>query len=649
MHKQFAPIEIVVRAIIPNVADMAFNLTEIIENLKCCLADKAWVVAHGDLLGLQCNPEKAILMNAKWQIVKKFQPAGTITITGVFASADLDFTGTTLGTQSGVVTIDLPNGTPITVGFFSGTYATISDLIDDIIAGLLNGWTGVNNDPILTLTAPVNLGVNPVGGTVTITFQPEFGKDAGTDVGGGATPKGSCTVNEPTSACYRLTFTSNNNTNRVGVWDYDTFITNIVLPVGSQPNDCCYDPVNKRIYVPCANQVNVERINCAVNPPVLLAPLAFANLTASCVFNTVDACKYITVQASNRLARVTAGDAITFSLGLYNSLTPIEVDQYSGNIWIGSGGINRLYIVDHTNIDNILVQSDLATTINGAITFYPNADPTLRRMFISDYFGQKIQSWNLDGTLDDPAFITLTSNPNTVFYSAQFDKLFVSNGSVINVYNMDGTPYTVPITIGTPPAQTINNFGDDIFHEATFGISVLAGADNLQFFKLFEAQDEVEGEFDGTVTQHVRTADENCQTEEMIEDAAEELQIYCGGCGDCSGDIQDINSSGGGTVTAIIYYGRSANPALDTVGIQALTTINLPNFVYTYPFPALASTYCYVAVPASFGLPTSIIDPGTGFSFAMNTPYAVTILGATYNVWRSENMLGGNTNAQFIQ
>lgn len=629
------------------IVNMAIDIAEIAEGTKCCVADALWKVAHNNLLGIKqdCKQE-VVLLFYKWRLLNRYVPVGTLTIISVDASAPLDFTGSELGTQSGLVVVTI--GTlSITVGFFSGNYATISDLIDDIIAGLINGWTGVNNTPILTLTAPTSLGINPVGATVTIIYAPEFGKDDGTDVGGGATPKGSCTVNEPTSACYGFTFTSNNNTNRVGVWNYDNFVTNLVLPVGSQPNDCCYDPITNRIYVPCANQVNVERISCATNPPTLMAPLAFANLTASCVFNTVDSCKYITVQASNRLARVTAGDAITFSLGLYNSLTPIEVDQYSGNIWIGSGGINRLYIVDHTNIDTILIQSDLATTINGAITFYPHSDSTRRRMFISDYFGQKIQSWNLDGTLDNPAFISLTSNPNTVFYSAQFDKLFVSNGSVVNVYNMDGSPYTVPVTIcngglcpsGLPPAQTINNFGDDIFHEATFGITVAAATDNLQFFKFFEAQADISGEFDGDVETHARTEAENCSSFEQMVKVAGDVQGYCN-CG--CGSIQDINSSGGGTLTGIVYYGRNAIQGLNESQILALTSIAKVNFAGTYSFGALASTYTHIWFPTSWGAPVSITDPNTGFPIALLTPYpTVTVLGQSYTGIVSFNQLGG--------
>jgi hypothetical protein len=620
------------------------DITSDIQAVRCCIVEKNYQIAHGKLSGIhkECEEAKTVLMHYKLRIIAAFKPIGTITITAVNADADLDFTGTTLGTQSGVVTIDLPNGTSITVGFFSGTYATISDLIDDIIAGLINGWTGVNNDPILTLTCPVNLGINPIGGTVTITFQPEFGKDAGTDVGGGSTPKGSCTVNEPTSACYGFTFTSNTNTNTVGVWNYDNFVTNIVLPVGSQPNDCCYDPVKNFIYVPCTNQNNVEVISCATNPPTLTTPLALGHISASCAYSTFDGCKYITVQASNQLAQVNAANVITLSLGQYNALTPMEIDQYSGNIWIGSGGINRLYIVDPTNINNILVQSDLATTINGAITFYPHSDSTKRRMFISDYFGQKIQEWGLDGTLINPAFITLSSNPNTVFYSSFFDKLFVSNGSVINVYNMDGTPYTVPITVGSPPAQTINNFGDDIAHEATFGITVAATTDNLQFFTLFEAQDEVEGEFEGEVTTHTRTAEENCNTEEEILTALEGLKEECKSCG-CGGSINDIQNNNPPVITGQIYYGRSDLTALTEAQILALGTANQTTFQGTFSYVASPGTYIYFACPTSFGIPSRFDNLSSPFDVIMDSSYPITmsISGVSYRIWRSANQLGG--------
>lgn len=147
-----------------------------LDKVKCCIVNRGWQSVHNRFSGkFDCAFDaKTVLMNYKYRIIKKFIPPGTVTITNVTADADIDLSTIVLfGIMSGTVEVTI--GTLIIIiSVFSGTYADLDELIDGIIAGMIGGWTGTNNDPILTVIAPSNLGVNPVGATVTVQLAPYY-------------------------------------------------------------------------------------------------------------------------------------------------------------------------------------------------------------------------------------------------------------------------------------------------------------------------------------------------------------------------------------------------------------------------------------------------------------------------------------------
>lgn len=157
------------------------NFEDIKQELRCCVVRKSWQTAHNNLFGIEdadCE-QKALLINAKFQIVDRYVEVGTVRILSVDASADIDLTGIVLGDgMSGTIYVDIA-GNVTFIASFSGDFAglTLSDFIDALIAAILaggSGFTATNNDPILTITAPLNLGANPVGSTIFITLAPVY-------------------------------------------------------------------------------------------------------------------------------------------------------------------------------------------------------------------------------------------------------------------------------------------------------------------------------------------------------------------------------------------------------------------------------------------------------------------------------------------
>lgn len=201
---------------------MIENFDTIKSELRCCVVNKAWLTAHQDIYGIEdadCE-QKALLINAKFQIVDRYIEVGRVTILSVDASADIDLTGLVLGDgMSGTIYVDIA-GNVTFIASFSGDFAglTLSDFIDALIAAMIaggSGFTGTNNDPILTVTAPLNLGANPIGSTVYITLAPTYYlryERTSPAVTGFTTGIGfPAFVNDPTSAAYGYLYVTNSD------------------------------------------------------------------------------------------------------------------------------------------------------------------------------------------------------------------------------------------------------------------------------------------------------------------------------------------------------------------------------------------------------------------------------------------------------
>jgi len=99
-----------------------------------------------------------------------------------------------------------------------------------------------------------------------------------------------------------------------------------------------------------------------------------------------------------------------------------------------------------------------------------------------------------------------------------------------------------------------------------------------------------------------------------------------------------------------LYYGDSSNAGpLTEAQIKSLANSALTSgFAGTYSFPATggAPTYKYISFPTAFGLPTSFIDPSTGFAVPMNPPATVSVTNLygqviNYYSFRTTNSMAG--------
>lgn len=620
------------------------ELDEQIDNLECCVANMGWQTAHNSLLGIkdeECE-NKFILANEKFKIVRDYIPIGTITALSL--TIDIDDLG--LAYPNSFSWALVSGGSVIASG--TGTYATITAFILAIILAIQSGTAGYSvtqNGTVLTIVPPTPLVPSLIGQTLTVTLNAFFQKDAGenTTLQG----KGSCVVNDPTSACNGYTFIANYTSDSVSVYNYDIFVATIAFPVNSQPNDCEYDPVTNSVYVPCINLAATRIIDCSTSPPTLTGTvLATGASSSNVVYNPVNQCKYVSAPGSNQVVRIDASNTLVIIPGTIGATT-MAVNEYNGEVWVISS-ILAVVIGWIINPDTNVIVDTFPSNYQYTLAFYPGIGSSYGRMFIGDYSGQRVQEWDLSHNVINANFISVSTNVVSVFYSRIFDKLFVgiSVSTGINVYNMDGTNNTAPITIGSPVNGTGNNFNDDNEHGAVTRIVYppVGGQDNLEFINQSFEQAEISAEFEATDTQ---SEEENCSTYEQVLNTVEQLQTICG-CG-CGEDIQDINSSNNnGQMTGVIYYGKDSDDALDAAGIQALNSTTAPNFAGTFSYP-VGSEYVYFAYLTSWGTPTRFKDLIGGLDIVMDTPYSVTILSQAYTVYRSFNLLGGAQSMEVQQ
>lgn len=108
---------------------------------------------------------------------------------------------------------------------------------------------------------------------------------------------------------------------------------------------------------------------------------------------------------------------------------------------------------------------------------------------------------------------------------------------------------------------------------------------------------------------------------------------------------------GGGGGTPVIYYGRHVSDDATFSEILSLTPLVTPTFSGSYSYGTGASSYYYLAIPTSLGVPTSIKQGSFDFALNDQAPYTsgtaprtyktLTISGTPYNVFRSFNPLVG--------
>lgn len=668
---------------------MASLVTDTVKhNIQCCVLNMVRSAARKSIQG-QLKEDllnKITIRSYQSQLIQEYIPPGTVLVEGFTSEATLDISSFSLD--------GIPIVTDITVGGYVvgviplQTFAGL-DPIQDFVTALVAainanpsgiGYTAVDNgNYTITVFAP-GPGAQANGFVVNVVINPaiQFSvADIEDSLGAPLQIKTQqmCVVNTQTSALYGYHFVSGwiSSTGASIIKVYQDGVEVAGSPLTSPfryVKGIIYSEVNDKVYV-IGGQFPDTGVLAAGRVATIEPDLTVTDLPLVTNNGTLDFYNSVYMPSSGAIYTFSSGFGL-FKLAFTNvfnlvatdsginfgdatvGTNALAVDTTNNRIWAGTStsvfaGNNGIRI--YNSDDTLFLSINLgAPGANQAITFYPgDGTPNSERMFVYNptIFSGDIRSFNADGSVAAASFYTpsqATNNWDTVYYSALFGVLFVGcNGDTDLVDPATGT--LIMTLTGIPTTQRFQ-LVDDVAHGKVYQSTIasilpFSESDIVSYFLGDDGEEQFDQAMEGGTPPVIASDTNNCTSEVNMNKLVEFFKRDCG-CIDC----EDGQNTSSGSVlppvaTSVIYYGNSADGALDATGIEALGTVSLQTFASTYNFAATApSEFKYLAWPASLGSATTFTTDISPFPVIMDDVYQVVINFITYNVYRTFNELG---------
>lgn len=647
-----------------------------LQSIGCCIATKDYLAVRGSFKGRETDQQLvcATIATANLKFLTEYTPNGTIITPGFISEATLDMsTITVFGVLQGAIIID-----GVVVGVLpEATYADLYEVITAVVAAInasYLGYTAIDNgDNTITIHAP-GPGTEANGFAVTIQINPTFVNDKTiTDA-----PKAYnqiIHINNAASSFDGFTVIASNATggpaltaNTVTAFKGDatatTDFTVVTLPITIQGYACVYNPVLDRIYIGgfggtrrigvitpgwvynSANDIIIPFTPANPNPTDTLGfNRAYYNATNGAMYFTMPTNSGLYYQSRSVLRIDNDLTQTQIIVAVNYQTTDMRIDPANGNMWlipITTSPVRNVKIMNTSNtVTTTIAPANYYPT---AIEYYPgDGSGGSERMLVAfapiapatDF---RINTYELDGTLDTAAWYTGAAVINNIFYSSLYNNFIITEGNNVQVLHADGTLKQ------TFTGLSVNSTGfvqdTDFNYIIGTGTAFLTpSAGTVRFYTLTNDGDEsADGALEGGTPDVYQTQDDQCATETLVNSAYQQLNNDCIDCGGTT----TISSNTPVQTTYTIYYGNSDDDALDATGVAALTSAVKVGFGGTYSIPLTdPDNYMYFAYPTQLGTPTRLYDADTNFDIACDTAYQVVINYVSYTVYRSYYPLGG--------
>ncbi len=518
--------------------------------LKCCAADlatqalKAEKYQHDDL---QCKLNKLYYLNKAVCIISDYVPPGTLLEAGIVADSTIDLSGfSSFGNIVGDIRVE---GEVIGV-IPEDSYPDLDSLITAIVESINanSDYSAVDNgDGTITISA-IGLGTTANGFEILIQLNPLFQKETELLLTnrGQAGARQSLHIYNPDSPLHNFILSatrSNTPTFFIEVIDSNkTVDTEIIVPNTVGAYALGYDDVQDKFYTTAfqgggAGGFNInEYSNTLANTQVINVTGTSTSGSGWATYHSGNGCMYFATAAGNKVLKRAVDGTITQISGITNP-TRMIYDPVNDTIW--AIGTNALYIINGTT--NAVTTISTPGEIPTDITYYPgDGTSNTERMFVTFSTPGIVRSYELDGTVDVSTFYNGLSGNITIIYSLLYNVLFVAGTTVTHVIRLDGSLKNI-ISEGVS-----FQFIEDLIERYIIGIDVVISSTPVTRYKYFnlatDGEDQFTASFENATPDVLQTAEDNCLTEDQIEQIIEIAKGICCDC--CQTDLELTQDNG---------------------------------------------------------------------------------------------------------
>lgn len=525
---------------------MIYTLTDLQNlglRLKCCAADMALQALKAEKYqqeDLQCKLNKLYYLNKAVCIISDYVPPGTLLEAGIVADSTIDLSGfSSFGNIVGDIRVE---GEIIAI-IPEDAYPDLDSLITAIV-GSINvnpDYSAIDNgDGTITISA-IGLGTTANGFEILIQLNPLFQKETELLLTnrGQAGARQSLYVNNPNSPLHRNILSgtrSNTPTFFVEVIKNKVVDTEIIVPSNVGTYALGYDDAQDKFYTTAfqgggAGGFNInEYSSLLVNTQTINVTGTSATGAGWATYNPTNDCMYYTTASTNKVLKRAVDGTITQITGIANPIRLI-FDPINSNIW--AIGTNNLYIINGTTngVTTIATVGEIPTDI----TYY-KGDGTAgsQRMFVTFSTPGIVRSYELDGSVDVSTFYNGLSGNTSILYSTVYNVLFVGGSAATHIVRLDGSLKNIL-------AEGVSyQFLEDPFDKYIIGIDVVTSSTPVTRYKYFnlatDGEDQFTASFENATPDVLQTAEDNCLTEEQIEQIIEIAKGICCDC--CQTDLE---------------------------------------------------------------------------------------------------------------